>query len=220
MNPLLPGPLLADDIGNWIGLVILVLSVLGWIVNAIKGVDAQGKPLPQRKPAKPNRDLRSEIDVFLEELQQPKPLKPEPPRPAPEPVMATRKADRPRKDKSRKANQVRQDTTPNKVAPKTLASSFPAMHSPRFGVQEHVSAFNSSSSVAADVKRTMADRVGASVQQHLSGGTVAPITDVGTTVPREPHPLVALLSKPEGLRQAVLLNEILQRPRSLRTEPR
>lgn len=220
MNPLLPGLLLADDIGNWIGLVILVLSVLGWIVNAIKGVDANGKPLPQRKPAKPNRDLRSEIEVFLEELQQPKPLRPEPPRPAPEPMVANRKADRPRKDKSRKGNQGRQTVAPGKPAPKTLASSFPAMSSPGQGVKEHVSAFNSSSAVTADVQRTMADRVGASVQEHLSGGTVAPITDAGSAAPRGLHPLVALLSKPEGMRQAVLINEILQRPRSLRQEPR
>lgn len=202
--------LLAADVGNWIGLAVLVLTVLGWIVNAIKGNDPDGKPLPQRP--RPKRDLRSEIDVFLEELQQ-RPAEPrkEAPRPAPQPPRET--SERPRGDKPRKSNpqqpKAAKSKSPKPTAPKPAASQ------PGQGIREHVSTYMAGNRVAAEVQQHLAHRVDEAVQRDLSGGTVAPVQSVSSPV-AAPHPLMAMLLRPEGVRQAILLNEILQRPRVLR----
>ncbi len=216
--------LLAADIGNWIGLAILVLSVLGWLVNAIKGVDPQGKPLPQRPQGKPKRDLRSEIEVFLEELQQPKPQPPaQPERAAPVPARAetplvARNVERQRKEKSRKGNN--QTRKPEPVAkPQPKGGMRPLSSGPGQGLRQHVSSYMASRRVDSSSQSLLADRVGASVQQHLSGGTVAPVEAAMSTM-AAPHPLFALLSTPEGVQQAIVMNEILQRPVSMRGRTR
>ena len=51
------------------------------------------------------------------------------------------------------------------------------------------------------------------VEEENSGATTA---TTGTS--SQAHPLVELLSKPEGMRNAIIVNEILQRPRSLRNK--
>ncbi|OYW18607.1 MAG: hypothetical protein B7Z55_10310, partial [Planctomycetales bacterium 12-60-4] len=204
--------LLAADVGNWIGLAILVLTVLGWIVNAIKGNDPEGKPLPNRQRQQPKRDLRSEIEVFLEELQQ----KPNAePRQRPEPVRPA-VAERPRVEKSRKANPPQ--PKPARAKGGNSGSSKGSGSKPRESVREHVSTFMSENRVGKDVQQHLAHRIDEAVEHDLAGGTVAPVAAVA---PRAsvPHPLLNLLSRPEGIRQAVLMNEILQRPRALRHRP-
>ncbi len=216
--------LLAADVGNWIGLAVLVLTVLGWIVNAIKGNDPEGKPLPQR--ARPKRDLRSEIDVFLEELQQ----KPgaEPPREAPREVLTREPAERPRGDKPRKPNPQQPKATkakgnkssgtkssPGQPGPNQPGPNRPGPNRPGQGIREHVSSYMAENRVGAEVQQHLAHRVDQAVQRDLSGGTVAAVESVSSPV-TAPHPLMALLLRPEGVRQAILMNEILQRPRALR----
>jgi hypothetical protein len=51
----------------------------------------------------------------------------------------------------------------------------------------------------------------ASVQQDL-GNRAAPTV----TIDRPIHPLVGILKNPNNVRQAIMLNEILQRPKALR----
>lgn len=233
-------PVLAADLGNWIGLAILVLSFLGWIVNAIKGVDANGNPLPQRQKPKPQRDLRSEIEVFLQELQPQKKPDP-PPRMTTDRVTSTRNelgserfesrfdeqrsfppplkqqsSPRPRNEKQRKAKTANSKGK-NQPQPQT-----PLRDRARPGtaigqsLSQHVSSYMASGRVASEVQQNLPHRIDQAVQQDLSGGTVAaiaPISSSSGTV----HPLMALLTRPEGIQQAILLNEILQRPRSLQS---
>jgi len=211
-------PLLAADVGNYIGLAILVITVLGWIVNAIKGNDADGKPLPQRN--KPKRDLRSELEVFLEELQQPqKPQEPapQPERPiAPQKQQAQRQANpRQQSHKPRPPKAPKPQPTASKPAPKPQKSKNLAAKSGQ-SLRDHVSSFVSDNRVSAEDQQRMAHRVDQAVQQDLSGGTVAPVepAEVRRTTP---HPFLVMLARPEGMRQAILMNEILQRPKSLRS---
>lgn len=207
-------PMQFADMGNWIGIIILVLTVLGWIANAVKGFDPQGNPLPPRKKPKPQRDLRSEIEVFLEELQQPQARvepRPEPVRPQPAP------APRPAMGKSRQANTPapRSDNR-GKNQGKQAGKKGSAPRPQPAQLTGVARAEPVASRIGQTVGQHLADRVGASVKEHLSGGTVAPIDPI---VPksREPHPLVAFLQRPEGMQQAIILGEILQKPKVLRT---
>uniref|UniRef100_A0A7C2PFX2 Uncharacterized protein n=1 Tax=Schlesneria paludicola TaxID=360056 RepID=A0A7C2PFX2_9PLAN len=207
--PVLPlPPLLLADIGEWIGLAILLLTVLGWIVNAIKGNAPDGKPA-----ARPGRrDLRTELEVFLEELQGNKPApQPEPPRkPArpPQPVAKNPPPPKPRPDKK---------PPPRRVQPSTTAAAEPGQVSPiGSGVREHVAAYMAPDRVAAHAQQHVGERrIDKAVEQDLGGGTVAPVAPAEQ--PRgKPHPLLAALAQPSGMRQAILMQEILQKPRALR----
>lgn len=196
-------PVLAADIGNYVGLAILVITVLGWIVNAIKGNDADGKPLPKRQ--KPKRDLRSELEVFLEELQ-----KPQEPVKQPEP-----QAPRAQPNRQRPPKPAKSQAAQSKPSQKT-AKTKPTSSRPGQSVREHVASFVSDNRVAAEVQQHMSRRVDQAVEQDLAGGTVAAV-EPSTVRRAPPHPLLSLLAKPEGMRQAILMNEILQRPRTLRS---
>lgn len=207
-------PMQFADMGNWIGIIILVLTVLGWIANAVKGVDPQGNPLPPRKKPKPQRDLRSEIEVFLEELQQPQARvepKREPVRPQPAPAV------RPNQDRSRSPNTQasRSDTRGKNQGKQQSKKGGTPPPPPKYGTNVP-RVEPTTSRIGQTVGEHLADRVGASVQEHLSGGTVAPVEPI---VPksRGPHPMVAFLQRPEGMQQAIILGEILQRPKVLRT---
>ncbi|MBI1344671.1 hypothetical protein GC163_00130 [bacterium] len=195
-------PVLAADFGSYVGLAILVFSVLGWIINAIKGNDPNGKPLPKRN--KPKRDLRSELEVFLEELQKPQePVKrPPPPQPAPAPPRQTTAKTRANRGQKSTANAPRPSNKPNRN--KGSGQS----------VREHVATFMGDNRVATEVQQHLSHRIDQAVQQDLSGGTVAAV-EPAEVRRSTPHPLLSMLARPEGMRQAILINEVLQRPRSL-----
>jgi hypothetical protein len=225
----MPLPLLAADIGNWIGIALVVLSVLGWIVNAIKGLDPNGNPIPKREqrpnvprpnPARPaGRDLRSEIEVFLDEVKKAQGNAPAEPRPAPRPTPAPAAARQtPPKNQGKKPQQPQK---PKKSTSPQLAKTQPSRESEPSkggrGVREHVSTYMADNRVGAEVQQHLAHRIDASVERDMSGGTVAAVTPaIGEVTRPAPHPLLAVLAKPEGMRQAILMNEILSRPRALR----
>ncbi len=210
--------LLAADLGNYIGLAFLVITIVGWIANAIKGNDANGNPLPKKR-AKPNRDLRSEIEVFLEELQQPKAAqpRPEPPRqPPPQQRPAPVAKKKNRQEKSARGSK------PGSAFEKPLARvqrrsdvvGKPEL-APAGSMQQHVDAYMGQNRIDREVRQHFAGGVARSVQQHLSGGTVAAVEPAPGMI-NTPHPLLAMFKTNEGFRQAILMNEILQRPRALR----
>ena len=208
--PFLP-PLLLADVSEWIGLAVLVLSFLGWIVNAIKGNQAEG--VPKQPRPKPQRDLRAELEVFLEELQTGKPaakpevVKPQAERPKPVPAVA------------KKPQKQRPDKKPQgKPAPKTLVQPTVKPSAVGGGVREHVAAYMTPDRVGAHAQEHVGQhRIDDAVAKDLAGGTVAAVTPVGV-LHATPHPLLQVLSSRDGVRQAILLQEILQRPRALRRD--
>jgi hypothetical protein len=207
-----PLPLLAD-VSEWIGLAVLVLSFLGWIVNAIKGNQPDGAPKPARP--KPQRDLRAELEVFLEELQSGKPEKADVARPPaerskPSPVMAPAVKKKSRPDKKPQS----------KPAPKTLVQPTVKPLAVGGGVREHVAAYMTPDRVGAHAQQHIGQhRIDEAVTRDLAGGTVAAVEPVAGSPRNLPHPLLQVLSSREGVRQAVLLQEILQKPRALRRSP-
>ena len=188
-----------------VGTCVLVISVLGWFVNVIQSNSAnaaarQKNPNPKAQPG------RSEIENLLKELTGEKR------KPKPEPKEAKREAQparsqKPQNERKSKPNQAgsrggQKQPAPVRSAPRSTESGLPSAHLGD-GLRAH----------------HLGNRVDAAVQKEI---TSAVKQDLGTplAVPAlfvtPVHPLVAVLQNPQGVRQAILLNEVLQRPKALR----
>ena len=198
-------PLLAD-FEDIVGIIFIVLSVLGIFVRAIKG-ENNAAPQPRRKdPAK----TRTEIEEFLEEITG-KTNRP----PAREQPKRTPPVSRP---------PVKQN--PKKANRKPLAGQPTVTTAPVGKLSEqHLQTSNLGGDLRAHLASYMqTDRVGQEVQRDLQSQIPQEVmTDLGRAAatamaPVQPvvHPLVKLLRDPQGVRTAIALQEILQKPRSLR----
>lgn len=206
-------PVLADlDVGNILGIIFLVVSVLGWFVKVVKGQADEAPRPPVQRPE--GERMRTEVETFLEEISAPNvkrpPAKANPPqRPAERP--------RPAASKSGKKSAKQQPVAKPKQAPKPIASlSEKHLRSSNLGegVRAHVTDYMQSERIAAEVRQDLAGLIPAQVQAKIGRG--ASVSAVATSTAAAPvHPLITLLRNPQGIRQAIVLQEILKRPKSL-----
>lgn len=217
-------PLLAIDPGAIVGLIVLVLSVLGWLVNLIKGEDNAPKARP-RPGNGAGKDLRSEIQDFLDELSGGrKPARPNRPareeeviileedQPVPKPVRPAKPQKQRKKDKvaatpaaaasgARPLSQVQQQH----LQTSNLGS----------GVQQHLASHMAAGHVTAQAEAFIGHRVEQAVQKDISTELLAVGAVPGLSTPKL-HPALSFLARPGSIRDAIVLNEILQPPKSLR----
>jgi hypothetical protein len=201
----LPLPVLAFDFGEVVGIIILVLTVLGWFVRAIKG---QGENQPPVRRANPNPG-RSEIETFLEELsgnaQKRPPVRPNPPNRPPVAKAPKKPNKQPAGNKPPKAPKPVMSLADKHLSSSNLGS----------GLRSHVSTYMQTDRVAAEVQQDLKSRIAEDVRTDLGPSTM--MTNIAATVASAPvHPLISLLRDPKGVRQAIALQEILQKPRSMR----
>ncbi len=192
------------DVSQIIGLCVLVISVLSWFINLVQGNTPDGVPRAKAQNPKP-RSARSEIEVLLEQIADGKKKQvgreqqtqaPRPPRP---------QQDRPKN--VARSNSARPESQSPKPAAK-LTTRVADMHL-------------ASSNLGNEVRsHQMGNRVDAAVQKEI---TAAVQHDLGNRIAaakpsqEQPmHPLIKVLRDPNGIRQAILLNEILQRPKAKR----
>ncbi len=198
--------LLAFDVGEVFGIIILVLTVLGWFVKAVKG---QGENQPPVKRGNP-KPVRSEIETFLEELSgnAPKrpPARPQPPNKPPVAKAPKKPNKQPPGEKPPKA--------PKPVA--SLADKHLGSSNLGSGVRSHVSSYMQKDRVAAEVQQDLKNRIADEVRADL--GSAKMTSTAAVVKPAPVHPLVTLLRDPQGVRQAIALQEILQKPRALRRD--
>ncbi len=221
-------PILALDIGAIVTLCIFVLSILGWLVNVIKGEEGAPKGRPPRPANAGGKDLRAEIQDFLDELTvtrnpqvRPAPKKEtdediviiedEPPR---RPVRAA-KPEKPRKKgKPTPAQPIPPSPKASRPVTKLVQQHLPTSRLGA-GVQEHVAAHMAEGHVAAEAQHFIGNRVAEAVQQDLGAATAAKGAVPGLSV-AVLHPALKFIAQPGTLRDAIILSEILQPPRSLR----
>ncbi len=213
MNPILP-VLAALDVGEIIGIIFLVVSALGWFVKVVKG-QADAVQRPRIGPPEGVR-MRTEIETFLEEISSAaNPNRPPaktnaPPRPAERPRPAGAKA-------GKKPGKPQPGAKPQK-GPKPIASlAEKHLSSSNLGegVRSHVSDYMQPERIAAEVQQDLAGLIPAQVQAEIGRGKS--VSGVATSTASAPiHPLITLLRNPQGVRQAIVLQEILQRPKALR----
>jgi hypothetical protein len=192
----IPQPFLAAlEAPQIIGLIIFTVSVLSWFVNLVKGNQQNQAPRPKNRPRDP---VQSELEKFLQEVVGNK--EPERKRPAP-PVPQQQKQARPANDK--RGGKGKPQRPGERAAASHLQTSALGQ-----GVRSHVH------------EHMEPNRIGAAVEHDIDS---AVRTDLGPTAASDAvtragniHPLAKALRDPQGVRQAILLNEILSRPKSLR----
>lgn len=199
---MLPLVLARVDPPQIIGLVVVVISVLSWLVNVIQGNNPDGMPRPKQQKPKP-RPSRNELEDLLQELTVEK-RKPNPAPPPPRPP-------KPQADRSRQKQKAPRPGAPPPYAPSRPATKASDLKSAPSLPKSNIGGTVRSQQLGHRVDDAVALDITSGVQQDL--GMRAPI--VSTPSPTV-HPLVSVLRDPNGVRQAVLLNEILQRPKSLR----
>ncbi len=192
------------DISQVIGLCVLVISVISWFINIVQGNTPDGVPRAKQQNPKP-QSARSEIEVLLEQISgsKKKPVGREQQTQVPRP---------PRPQQERSTNVGRSNTArPGSQLPKPTAK-----HASRVA-DMHLASSNLGNEVRT---HQMGNRVDAAVQQEI---TAAVQHDLGNRIAaakpvqeQAMHPLIKVLRDPNGIRQAILLNEILQRPRAKR----
>lgn len=199
----LPLPILAFD-REVIGIIAFVIWILGMIIRAVKNNQ-------EAAPVRPRRELetaRTEIETFLEEISGKSPKRP-PARPNPpkRPPLAKGKKPKPMEPAAKPESQSR--TRVSLTEQHLQTSNLGA------GVRSHVSAFIQADRVAAEVQRDVPNRIAQEVAADL-GPRELTSTMAPSIKPVPVHPLIRLLRDPQGVRQAIALQEILQKPRGLR----
>lgn len=205
-----PLPIVAVDF-DVVGIIILVLSILGYFVKAIKG---SGENVPRPPMRRPDGDrMKMEIETFLEELNEEtrnRPAgrgnKPVPPAERPRPP-----AVKPAKKSGKVGPSARPPMASKSVA--SLADKHFETSKLGQGVRSHVSGYMQSDRIASEVKQDLASRIPSAVQADLGPASA---TAAGAPSPPPVHPVVRLLRDPQGVRQAIALQEILQKPKALR----
>ncbi len=201
------------DGGQIIGICVLVISVLSWFVNAIKGNNADGVPREKKPAAKPQSG-RSEIESLLKQLSGEKPK----PQPQPQQKQQQKRQEQPQRAAKQ---QARAKPKPAPSRPTSAASSISGSSRPMARPGEASMASMAQSNVGSAVRsHHLGNKVDAEVQRDVPaaflnnfGHGIAPASEPQE---RQVHPLVKVLRDPNGVRNAILLNEILQRPKALR----
>ncbi len=224
---MLPIPTVLADIEDLIWIIIVVgMMFISWIAKLVKGNE---EDKPAQRPRAQNDRLRSEIDAFLKEVSGAKggaggdasevvdfeaAAAPTPrPQRQPQQQRQHQETQRQQAQRQRRTQQVKKAKRPR---PGTKMSERQGSRSTTLGssVREHVSDHMQSGTV----DREVAQNVTQSVSEHLGARSASIFDrpedgDEGSPIAGQ---LVAMLKSPEGVRQAILLNEILAPARSLR----
>jgi len=238
LDPLFAAPFGVDDL---ITLAFFVVMAIVSLIRYIAGKNQpQAQPPKVRKVARPaaprDEKISNEIEVFLQQVTgRNKPAEPRqqpPPKPA---VVREPPRERPPLRKRSVPTGVPVAEPPRSAQSKPLAplgeapGAKPAAALSRpgaelaerkgpgsldlgTGVREHLSTFMDPNRLERRVQQDMKPEVEAAVQAHLG--------QFGAEMPRfaeqlshaKPHPIVQLLRDPQGVRQAILIKEILERP--------
>ncbi len=202
--------LLAIDIGSVFFAVFLIVMFLGWVMQVVQNQNDDGgnrggvrRQQPQRRQPRP-RDERvsSEIDAFLQEVGGSR-------RPVDDdevPVVeVVREPPRRRPTPPRRP----QPTPPRRPQRR------PALDEPIEVevVEEHGAHLGDG--LRAHVESYMSSNIEEGVDANLGDRDAEMPADVAG-IQHDVHPLVDRLRSPDGVRQAILLSEILDRPRPFR----
>jgi hypothetical protein len=226
-------PLLAADIGGLIAIAFMVISFIGWLSNLISGQQKPGqRPQPPRPRPPQNKRLRDEIEAFMREAQGqgagPPRAEPQPARaPAAENAAPAPRGPKPKGQRQlpAKGNQPKRPADTSAAARRAPGSdvSERRVESASLGasLQQHVSqhmAERVGAIASRDVEPTVDDAVAAHFAPFSGDQAAGALTSVERVRP-EAGPaadLLKLLRNPQGVRQALVLGELLNPPVSMR----
>jgi len=217
-----------------VGLIVLIISVIGWVANAINENKAKqarpqqgqgGRPRPQRR-------LQDEIETFLKEIQQqqggqqkqqpgaqrqqeerarplrdrqPQPVAKEPTRRPPKPTRKQRRQSTSKSEASRSRREPERRSRPTVDVPQVKSPISSAELSVSDKEVEHFLTREFEQGPRRELRDILNPEQLAALKQLARAKTV-PTGQVS----------VAEMLKSDNIRNAFIINEILQRPRSLR----
>jgi hypothetical protein len=230
-------PVLALDIGSLFAVAFLLISFVGWIMNLISAQNPP--PQPNRQPQRPrqrDRKVQTEIETFLQEAmgRRAPPQKKESsegieiiePRPTRRPPPAV------------PAGGGGVTAAPAAVRESHAPPTAPLVR-PGAGImgRESVVAADMGSNLRSHLQDHMGPRIGEQVDVHLPHTVTASMTShlgefradrqasppamvllTPSKTAQGDAPLVAELRTPAGMRKAIVLQEILSKPRALRRQ--
>lgn len=223
-------------------IVLLIVVVISLIQSAIKKAaenrEAASRPLqrPQMSQQPRPRQNRSDIEDFLSNTQKPAPAPP-----GTSTSGSSRSPQRPRnleQASERSRGDSNRPTRPDRAAQQKArggtprrASSETPRRAARDSGSEKIQHERGGAGVSQHVDEYLARRAQAprtSIEEHVRAdmaGSIRSETSVNkpaenspmtTELPATARSITAALRSPEGIRQAILVNEILQRPRIFR----
>ncbi len=235
--------LAAFDFGTAVSIIFLLIAFISWILQAVsenKPAGGRRPPRPQQPGQRPRRnpELQSEIDRFLTQVRQrggTPPAEqggPPPPRPVPDhsprrPVAPQNQpsgttqpvAPRPpqRKPKQESRNQRRQtqaggqDSSPDRTSQRTAFKSIEQHHLDSEVSERHLK----------NLESHIRDRPGVPDAVEESAKTIEAMgVSMGGVSERPPeskatHPVLDAFRDPTQLRNAIIMLEVLGRPKAL-----
>ncbi|MEI8381662.1 MAG: hypothetical protein WCJ09_16155 [Planctomycetota bacterium] len=199
-------PILAAE-PSIVFLVILIISLFSWVWNLFQGAE---KPTKKKRP-RPENSGASELELFLQQVvgDKPEAAKPRPDKPA-----------RPAGEKKQPRNKQQQARRPVEAQRPTERPASERADSDRPGKrlsQTHLQTSIMGEGIRPHVSTLQSD-VGTNVRRDIDDPVQRDIGSDSTTTVNRPaeHPLIQTLRNPQGVRQAIILTEILNRPKSLR----
>ena len=209
---------LAVGIQEVFAVIVVVVSVLSWIMNLIQGNNwnAQRQQKPQPKPP----TTRSELEQLIKDLSKVDKRQQEPRKEAPTAVRAQQQPrQRPERTRSGPQANPQRPGSPPPYSPTRQNTS--ARQSPPAPEPKRPPANRGGANLGEGIRsQQVGSRVESKVPQEVKED-LAPVKGVQLTgniavVENYVHPMVKFLRDPAGVRKAIILNEILQRPKSLR----
>ena len=218
---------------NFIPILFVVIAFASWIFNLLSQNKAKGRvDAGPKQPVGPPRDRRiqSEIDVFLKEIGGGRKI--ENAQDDEIFIEIVPEEERAGRQRPRRSIQQRQRSPQPQPVTETPQAE-PSIHqlpgsdiAERKGpgssglgrnVRKHVSEHMREGMVAEHVQEHLAHDVNKSVRQHLgTSGRDQKTQQQVDHSPKKSHAIVRLLHDPSGMRQAILLSEILSPPKGLR----
>ncbi|MBL8850207.1 MAG: hypothetical protein JNG89_11010 [Planctomycetaceae bacterium] len=211
--------LLAFDFGGVIFLLFALLSFISWIVNQAKGAKQNPPPRRPQQPVQRNPQVQREIERFLREAggQQQRPDRPIVD--ADEIEIVQSPSGRRPPTKRRKVEKPRPSPGARSATP--LPSSAAADRPGQRLADRHLAAAPKSAVASEHLSQRVAaehlpDDVSKSVSQHLGVFAAAQPTGTGRNRRSVSADFLNTIRTPDGMRTAFIMQEILQRPRTLR----
>ena len=199
MPNLIPLPVFADA-SAVVGLLVLIFTVVGWLVNLANSQNNPPAAPPNRpRPPRPKGErVQNEIDIFLREVrgetvpQEDVILESVPPQPV---QQRTRQAPPPLPQEM-----PRSARTP-------LGSVTPQVESHVGGLASH----HLASSVGKPAEPMQ-------FADPRTAGEMVALQSLGGQTPKQAGPIINLFRSQNSIRQAILVSEILAKPKALREE--
>jgi hypothetical protein len=199
---------LAAAEGGIVTVIFVVVAIISWIINISKG--AQQQQAKRKESSQATQDLEKFIRG-LSGQSSPEPEKkrqPKQQKPPKKPQAAKQKPPAQRSPIQRPVE--RPADRPGTKLAQTHLAPMAGGDSVRSHVASHMEPRNVDAQVRQDVDRTVQRDIAEAVRQDIG------VDGTSIVNQREEHPLIQVLRNPQGVRQAIIMAEILNRPKPLR----